>query len=170
MLQVFYLDVCNSYTNVFKFFLVFCKCVRRMLQEFQLFRTYVASVSSRCCKSRSGVAHVATGPTCRSRLLQLLGCHCGSPCGRLRPVDASAARHPQARAGDWDSRGFLRADAVVRRNRASVMIGQHVVWGPCGGASENRRDFFRMRRSLRREGQEASDIAPKKETERTKSA
>jgi hypothetical protein len=41
----------------------------------QLFRTYVASVSSRCCKSRSGVAHVAMGPACCSCLPQLLG-HC----------------------------------------------------------------------------------------------
>jgi hypothetical protein len=38
---------------------VFCKCFRRMLQVFHLFQTYVASVSSGCCKSRSGVAHVA---------------------------------------------------------------------------------------------------------------
>jgi hypothetical protein len=37
-----------------------------MLQVFQLFRTYVVSVSSRCCKSRSGVAHIAMGPICRS--------------------------------------------------------------------------------------------------------
>ena len=44
-----------------------------MLQVFQLFRTYVASVSSRCYKSRSGVAHVAVGPICGSHLLQLLG-------------------------------------------------------------------------------------------------
>ena len=29
------------------------------LQVFQLFQTYVASVSSGCCKSRSDVAHVA---------------------------------------------------------------------------------------------------------------
>jgi hypothetical protein len=31
-----------------------------MPQVFQLFRRYITSVSSRCCKSRSGVAHVAT--------------------------------------------------------------------------------------------------------------
>jgi hypothetical protein len=52
VLQVFHRDVCNGYTRVFKFFLVF-------LQVFQLFRTYVTSVSSGYCKSRSGVAHVA---------------------------------------------------------------------------------------------------------------
>jgi hypothetical protein len=47
MLLVFYLHVayvCNGYTRVFKFFLVFCKYFRRMLQVFQLFRMYVASV------------------------------------------------------------------------------------------------------------------------------
>jgi hypothetical protein len=51
-----------------------CKSFRQMLQVFRLFQTYVASVSSRCCKSRSGVAYIATGPTCHGRLLQLLGC------------------------------------------------------------------------------------------------
>jgi hypothetical protein len=40
---------------------------------FQLFLTYFANVSSRCCKSRSGVAYVAIELTCRCRLLQLLG-------------------------------------------------------------------------------------------------
>jgi hypothetical protein len=35
---------------------VFCKCFIRMFRVFQLFRTYVASVSSRCFKRRSGVA------------------------------------------------------------------------------------------------------------------
>jgi hypothetical protein len=41
--------VYNGYTRVFKFFLVSCKCFRRMLQVFQLFRMYVVSVSSGCC-------------------------------------------------------------------------------------------------------------------------
>jgi hypothetical protein len=43
--------VCNGYTCVFKF--------SGVLQVFQLFQTYVASVSSVCCKSRSDVALVA---------------------------------------------------------------------------------------------------------------
>jgi hypothetical protein len=30
------LHVCNGYTRVFKFFLVFCKCFRRILQVFYL--------------------------------------------------------------------------------------------------------------------------------------
>ena len=33
-----------------------------MLQVFQLFRTYVANVFSRCYKSRFGVTHVAVDP------------------------------------------------------------------------------------------------------------
>jgi hypothetical protein len=105
----------------FQVFLVslICKCFscfRRMLQVLQLFQTYVASASSGCCKSRSNIAHVAMGLTCRSRLLQLLGHHHGSPCGRLRSADASAVWHPQAGVGEWDPHGFLRAGAVVRRN------------------------------------------------------
>jgi hypothetical protein len=40
---------------------MFPSCFRRMLQVFQLFRTYVANVSSRCCKSRFGITHVAVG-------------------------------------------------------------------------------------------------------------
>jgi uncharacterized membrane protein YhaH (DUF805 family) len=46
---------------------------RRMLQVFQLFRTYVANVSSICYKSRSGVAHVAVDPIHSICLLYLLG-------------------------------------------------------------------------------------------------
>jgi hypothetical protein len=38
---------------IYKSFQVFCKCFRCMLQVFQLFQTYVASVSSGCFKSRS---------------------------------------------------------------------------------------------------------------------
>jgi hypothetical protein len=59
--KCFHLDVaifCNGYTHAFKFFLVFGKCFRCMLQVFQLFRMYVASVSSGCCKSVSDVALV----------------------------------------------------------------------------------------------------------------
>jgi hypothetical protein len=52
MLQVFYLDVTkldlvlHAFAMAFKCFHVFCKCFRRMFQLFQLFLTYVASVSS----------------------------------------------------------------------------------------------------------------------------
>jgi hypothetical protein len=79
MLQVFHLDVakldrdiayickcfismfayvCNDYTRFFKFFLMFCKCFIHMPQVFHLFWTYVASVLSKYCKNRSGVANV----------------------------------------------------------------------------------------------------------------
>jgi hypothetical protein len=160
-LQVFHLDVAKVYLNIayickcfrcfhtyvasvlsrclqwlhtyFQGFLVFCKCFRHMLQVFQLFQMYIASVLSRCCESRSGVAHVAMRPTCRDCLLQLLGCHRGSPCGRLRPLDASAPQDPQVRAGDWDPCGFLRVDTVVRRKsehdgRAVRSVGR-TRWG-----------------------------------------
>jgi len=62
--KCFYLDVayiCIGFSSVFR---CFCKCFRCILQVFQLVRTHVASVSSGCCKSRSGVAHVAMEPTC----------------------------------------------------------------------------------------------------------
>jgi hypothetical protein len=46
-------------THVFLSFLwYFASVFRRTLQMFQLFRMYVASTSSGCYKSRSGVAHV----------------------------------------------------------------------------------------------------------------
>ena len=51
---------------------VFFSCFRCMLQVFQLFWTYVANVSSRLCKSRSCVTHVAVDPICNNRLLQPL--------------------------------------------------------------------------------------------------
>jgi hypothetical protein len=59
--KYFHLDVpmfCNGYTHAFKFFLCFASVSNLMLQVFQLFRTYIASVLSGCCRSRSDVAHV----------------------------------------------------------------------------------------------------------------
>jgi hypothetical protein len=53
---------CNCYTRVFKYFLGVCKCFRCTLQVHQLFWMYVASVSSGCCKNRSGVIYVAMDP------------------------------------------------------------------------------------------------------------
>jgi hypothetical protein len=57
MLYVFCLDVPYIlqwlFLSVFK---CFYKCFRRMLQVFQLFRTYVLNVSFGCFKSTSGVA------------------------------------------------------------------------------------------------------------------
>jgi hypothetical protein len=68
--KCYHLDVamfCNGYTHAFKFFFMFCKCFkfRRMLQVFQLFRTYVTNVLSGCFTC-------GMGSTCCSRLVQLL--------------------------------------------------------------------------------------------------
>jgi hypothetical protein len=93
--QVFHLDVAcvrNGYTRAFKFFWCFENVSNVCSKYFQLFRIYVVSVSSKCYKSRYGVAHVAMRLTCRSRLPQLLGRHRGSSCGRLRLADASTMR------------------------------------------------------------------------------
>jgi hypothetical protein len=87
MLQVFYLNVAYILQRLFK-----------------CFQTYVASVSvvfthmlqmfsSRCCKNRSNVAHVAMGSTYRSRLLQLLGRR------RSCAWEAEGARETQHGAG-----------------------------------------------------------------------
>jgi hypothetical protein len=62
MLQVFHFNNCIGLQWLhacFQVFQVFCKCFRHTLQGFQLFWTYVVNVSSGCCKSRLGVAHVA---------------------------------------------------------------------------------------------------------------
>jgi hypothetical protein len=55
-LQVFYLDVANVFHTCEVFSAIFCKCFIHMFRVFQLFHTYVASVSSGYFKSRSGVA------------------------------------------------------------------------------------------------------------------
>jgi hypothetical protein len=62
MLQVFHLDVAYVLQWLHT-------CFRCMLQVFQWFRAYVANVSSKCCKNRSGVAHVAVEPICSCYLL-----------------------------------------------------------------------------------------------------
>jgi hypothetical protein len=63
MLHMFHIDVAYILQWLHTYFF---SCFWRMLQVFQLFRTYVANVSSRCCKSRSGVSHVTMGPICSS--------------------------------------------------------------------------------------------------------
>jgi hypothetical protein len=86
MLQVFHLDIayaCNG-------FQVFRECFKRILQVFHLFRTYVASVSSICCKSRSGVAHVANALRSGGGL--------SGPCARYGGVGSTWGRETQARA------------------------------------------------------------------------
>jgi uncharacterized integral membrane protein len=51
MLQVFHLDVCICLQRLHPCFKVFSSVL-------QVFQTYVANVSSGCCKSRSDGAHV----------------------------------------------------------------------------------------------------------------
>jgi hypothetical protein len=67
MLQEFYVDVvfaCNGF-QVFS----------GVLQVFQMYVVSVSVVSDVCCKSRSGVAHVAMGSTC-GRFVSVLDVCC----------------------------------------------------------------------------------------------
>jgi hypothetical protein len=85
--------ICLQWLHMcFQVFLVFYKCFRHMLQVFQLFRMYVASVSSGGCRSRSGVAHVAIGPTCHSRL-----CSCSGAAKRAQTVPCTCAWEAEGR-------------------------------------------------------------------------
>jgi hypothetical protein len=75
----------------FKFLWCVCKCFRHMLQVLQLFRTYVTSILSGCCKSRSVIVHI----TIRVRSERDV---CGL-CARFSGVDSdrgTLARHPGA--------------------------------------------------------------------------
>jgi hypothetical protein len=45
---------------------VHCKCFSCYGRMLQVLRMYVISISSGCCKTRSGIAHVAIGHTCHS--------------------------------------------------------------------------------------------------------
>jgi hypothetical protein len=69
MLQVFHLGVayvCNWYTRVFKFFLVFCKCFsyfRRMLQVFHL----DVAKEIKCCTCYNGT-RLLHPPTAAARV------------------------------------------------------------------------------------------------------
>jgi hypothetical protein len=62
MLHIF----CNWFLSVF---MCFYKCFRRMLQVFQLFRTYVINVSFGCLKYRSGIASPSSPSATSSRCL-----------------------------------------------------------------------------------------------------
>jgi hypothetical protein len=96
MFQVFLTYLANVSLNVAYTCNGFFKCFRRMFYVFQLFRTYIAGVLSRCCRSKYVVTHVAMGP---HQLLTVMHPDC----------DASMARIHR-----W-ARGFLHA-----RNRAGV--------------------------------------------------
>jgi hypothetical protein len=117
MLQVFYLDVAyvsHIYCRCFIWILhMFCNGYTR---AFLMFQTYVASVSFRCCKSRSSVAHVIVGPSvaiaCYSYWARLRACGCG---------EGASGRHEK-----WcghRSRCGPRMDMRRCRNGA--------VWVPC---------------------------------------
>jgi hypothetical protein len=54
MLQVFYNDVAKVDQDVTHVTMAIHACFKCMFQMFHLYRTYVASVSFRCCKSRYG--------------------------------------------------------------------------------------------------------------------
>jgi hypothetical protein len=90
MLQVFHLDVAYVLQWLHT---SFSWCFRRLLQVFQLFRTYVISVSSRCCKSRSSIAHITVGHICSNHLLRptsmRVGVEGAPRCGRRTRCGAS---------------------------------------------------------------------------------
>jgi hypothetical protein len=90
-----------------------------MLQMFQLFRTYIANVSSRCYKSRSGVTHVAVGSICRRQ--QPPGAAAGPACMRVGVERAQAGYHVGV-----DRDGATR-DTVQRVGHSSVSpyVKQH---------------------------------------------
>jgi hypothetical protein len=65
MLHIFY----NCFSSVFR---CFYKCFRRMMQVFQVFRTYFANILFGCFKSRSGVVSLSSLPIASPRCLLLL--------------------------------------------------------------------------------------------------
>jgi hypothetical protein len=151
MLQVFHLDVAKVDLDVAYVFAMDFKC-------FQVFQTYVASVSAisnECCKCfhldiakvDRNVAHVAMGLTCYKRLPPLLGRHRGSPCGDLGSAEASASG-----VGDWDPRGFPACGSNSHLTKKSERDGRgrKQRGGPRDGARENRwaRPLLRARQRL----------------------
>jgi hypothetical protein len=109
--------MCLQWLHIcFQVFSGVCNCFRCMLQVFKPFWMYVASVSSRCYKSRYGVAHVAMGLPCRIHLLQLLGhcqagadglacIHVGSGGGTSSPICGHVTRAMSGRRGPSHERG-----------------------------------------------------------------
>jgi len=99
-LQVFlfgcYIYFCNGFSSVFR---CFYKCFRRMLQVFQLFRTYVTNVSFGCFKSRSSVISPSSPSAALSRCLLLFSMlvmsgRCGpSWMGRVVRAARNPSRH-----------------------------------------------------------------------------
>jgi hypothetical protein len=92
--------VCNGYTRVFKFFLVFCK--------YFMFRIYVASVLFGCCKNKSGVAHVAIRMRSEgARAVPARGLATRAPRGH---TNASSGRGVLARAWETECSAGIRPD------------------------------------------------------------
>jgi hypothetical protein len=136
MLQVFRLDVAYVLQWLHTCFPgvsdVCCKC-------FSYFRTYVSSVSSACCQSRSDIALVAMEPTYRSHLLQLLGA------AMVTVWAPEAGRHASTSgAGDWDSCGRRSRSRVSTSRSPGAFagersgVGNRAVWGGPICARESR--------------------------------
>jgi hypothetical protein len=70
-----------------------------MLQVFQLFQTYVASVLSACCKSKSDVAHVTMCAVhaCEKRRDEAWQ---GGGCGKRRRMAVGRGWSPPVRAAE----------------------------------------------------------------------
>jgi hypothetical protein len=101
--DVFHLDVAKVDLDVAYVFAMHFKC-------FQVFQTYVASVSAisnmqvfsyGCCKSRSGCCTCCDGTHLLQTPAVATGAPHGSQCGGLGPEEASASG-----AGHWVARGF----------------------------------------------------------------
>jgi hypothetical protein len=101
-------------THMFlSFFRVSCKCFSHMLQMFQLFLDV-------CSKFFIWMLQ---------KQIWCCTCYSGTHLPQL-PALAARALEPM-----W----VLCAGTVDRRNRASVMVRWYAIWGPHGGAHENRR-------------------------------
>ena len=98
---MFLLDVSKVDLGVAHVAMATYACFKRVFQVFHLFsiHVYVANASSRCFKSRSGVA-------CR-RPVAAASASPWFTCRSLRPTDASAARI--CRRGRWCGSQFHRA-------------------------------------------------------------
>ena len=112
LLQLFHLDiiyVCNGFQLFFRCFAsvsdVCCKC-------FNCFHIYDVGVSSGCCKSRFGIAHVAMGPTC---------CTCRVMSRRHGPT-AGAPTSGRRRASEKPSVGMGAHVVGCVKNRRSGLL------------------------------------------------
>jgi hypothetical protein len=124
MLQVFLSRCCICLQWLFKCFQMLCKCFRHVLQMFQLFQTYVASVSSGCCKSKSGVAYVSTVLGRRADRAGRVTGQVGEQAAKRANASSGRASRPDRRAS---RQGIVRADAQT--GDASRWLGNQTVRG-----------------------------------------